>query len=172
MQGEYAKGYGAVLDSGTTFTYLPTAAFNAFLELLNEALQGKGVHRSSGADPEVWLLVGDCHAGLTIIHRTDADLCVQPERCMTQRCGWRLVGDCGAALRPFFQICAGLVWCVPPSWDGKWVVSELLLTCLARASIPCVLGYVEATATACTGAETRVQGCGCWLDSSARANIV
>jgi hypothetical protein len=53
LQGEYAKGYGAVLDSGTTFTYLPTAAFTAFLALLTEALQGKGLHRSSGADPEV-----------------------------------------------------------------------------------------------------------------------
>jgi hypothetical protein len=62
LQDEYAKGYGAVLDSGTTFTYLPTAAFNAFLELLNEALQGKGVHRSSGADPEVWLAAGVCCA--------------------------------------------------------------------------------------------------------------
>eukprot|EP00882_Tetradesmus_deserticola_P025713 GHRQ01028270.1.p1 GENE.GHRQ01028270.1~~GHRQ01028270.1.p1 ORF type:complete len:487 (+),score=162.78 GHRQ01028270.1:773-2233(+) len=50
--GEYAKGYGAVLDSGTTFTYLPTAAFQAFLGLLTEALQGQGLHRSSGADPQ------------------------------------------------------------------------------------------------------------------------
>ncbi|WIA11327.1 hypothetical protein OEZ85_011450 [Tetradesmus obliquus] len=50
--GEYAQGYGAVLDSGTTFTYLPTAAFNAFLGLLNDALQGKGLHRSSGSDPQ------------------------------------------------------------------------------------------------------------------------
>lgn len=50
--GEYAQGYGAVLDSGTTFTYLPTAAYNAFLGLLNDALQGKGLHRSSGSDPQ------------------------------------------------------------------------------------------------------------------------
>jgi hypothetical protein len=53
LQGEYAQGYGTVLDSGTTFTYLPTAAFKAFLGLLTEALQGKGLHRSSGADPQV-----------------------------------------------------------------------------------------------------------------------
>ncbi|KAF6251742.1 aspartic peptidase domain-containing protein [Scenedesmus sp. NREL 46B-D3] len=50
--GEYAKGYGTVLDSGTTFTYLPTAAFSAFLGLLTEALQHRGLHRSSGADPQ------------------------------------------------------------------------------------------------------------------------
>jgi hypothetical protein len=60
LQGEYAKGYGAVLDSGTTFTYLPTAAFNAFLALLSEALQGKGLHRSSGADQQVWQVVPSC----------------------------------------------------------------------------------------------------------------
>jgi hypothetical protein len=82
LQGEYAKGYGAVLDSGTTFTYLPTAAFNAFLELLNEALQGKGVYRSSGADPEVRLEVSDCDAApklcchdlrLTCVVRAESD---------------------------------------------------------------------------------------------------
>eukprot|EP00878_Enallax_costatus_P039744 GHUV01045636.1.p1 GENE.GHUV01045636.1~~GHUV01045636.1.p1 ORF type:complete len:526 (+),score=146.95 GHUV01045636.1:825-2402(+) len=49
---DYARGYGAVLDSGTTFTYLPTSAFNAFVAMLCEAIRGKGLRRTSGADPQ------------------------------------------------------------------------------------------------------------------------
>uniref|UniRef100_A0A7S0RJ26 Peptidase A1 domain-containing protein n=1 Tax=Chlamydomonas leiostraca TaxID=1034604 RepID=A0A7S0RJ26_9CHLO len=48
----YAQGYGAVLDSGTTFTYLPTAAFNSFSDLVDKAAKSKGLQRRPGADPQ------------------------------------------------------------------------------------------------------------------------
>jgi hypothetical protein len=38
VASSYASGFGTVLDSGTTFMYLPTVAFRAFLEALAAAL--------------------------------------------------------------------------------------------------------------------------------------
>ena len=52
-QAIFAKGYGTVLDSGTTFSYLPTAAFAAFTAKLDAALEGKGLHKGGGPDPSV-----------------------------------------------------------------------------------------------------------------------
>jgi hypothetical protein len=53
LQNVYAQGYGAVLDSGTTFTYLPTAAFNSFSDLVDKAAKAKGLEKRPGADPQV-----------------------------------------------------------------------------------------------------------------------
>lgn len=52
-QAIFAKGYGTVFDSGTTFSYLPTAVFGAFLRTLEASLAGKGLRRSSGPDAAV-----------------------------------------------------------------------------------------------------------------------
>ena len=41
-QAIFQKGYGTVMDSGTTFTYLPTSVFAAFTAAINAALAGKG----------------------------------------------------------------------------------------------------------------------------------
>jgi hypothetical protein len=48
---EYAVGYGAVLDSGTTFTYLPTAAYTALAAAVEAAALGAGLARVRGPDP-------------------------------------------------------------------------------------------------------------------------
>lgn len=53
IQGTYERGYGAVLDSGTTFTYLPSAAFVAFRNAVAAAAMHAGLHRAQGADPQV-----------------------------------------------------------------------------------------------------------------------
>lgn len=52
-QSVYAVGYGAVLDSGTTFTYFPTTAFNSFTDLVSKAVEPKGLVKRPGADPQV-----------------------------------------------------------------------------------------------------------------------
>lgn len=104
LQGEYAKGYGTVLDSGTTFTYLPTAAFSAFLGLLTEALQHRGLHRSSGADPQVWAAPTRDSLVVAIVHACRARAAVQglrrrsgadPQACL---CGQRCPKDTALAL--------------------------------------------------------------------------
>ena len=42
-----------MLDSGTTFTYLPSPAFKAFLAQVEASLKGTKMRRSSGSDPQV-----------------------------------------------------------------------------------------------------------------------
>ena len=46
----FSEGYGTVLDSGTTFTYVPTAVFRAFIARLDEQVVG-GLTRVEGPDP-------------------------------------------------------------------------------------------------------------------------
>ncbi|KAG2496491.1 hypothetical protein HYH03_005316 [Edaphochlamys debaryana] len=48
----FDRGYGVVLDSGTTFTYLPTDAFNAMAKAVGAFAEGKGLTRCPGADPQ------------------------------------------------------------------------------------------------------------------------
>lgn len=50
MQADFSKGYGSVLDSGTTFTYLPTSAFKAFYAALQQAVQGTNLERAKNSD--------------------------------------------------------------------------------------------------------------------------
>lgn len=52
-QGLYDIGYGVVLDSGTTFSYLPTEAYQGFLQLLEAYIKAKGLQRVAGPDPRV-----------------------------------------------------------------------------------------------------------------------
>lgn len=47
----YAAGYGAVVDSGTTFGYLPSAAYSAFVEAVVVAAKSKGLNLTDGPDP-------------------------------------------------------------------------------------------------------------------------
>jgi len=58
QQSVYARGYGTVMDSGTTFTYLPTPVFAAFLSSINAAVAVKGLTKSSGPDPTVSCRLG------------------------------------------------------------------------------------------------------------------
>lgn len=50
VAASYSTGFGTVMDSGTTFIYLPTPAFTAFLAALAAALPA-GASRVSGPDP-------------------------------------------------------------------------------------------------------------------------
>jgi hypothetical protein len=52
-QADFGRGYGTVLDSGTTFTYLPTSAYKAFLTALDGAIQPHNLRRATGKDPSV-----------------------------------------------------------------------------------------------------------------------
>jgi hypothetical protein len=51
-QALFDQGYGSVMDSGTTFTYLPTAVFKAFSEAVEAAVRDKGLKRAPGLDPQ------------------------------------------------------------------------------------------------------------------------
>lgn len=55
-QSDFSRGYGTVLDSGTTFTYLPSSAYKAFLTALDAAIQPHNLQRATGKDPSVSLL--------------------------------------------------------------------------------------------------------------------
>ncbi|GAX76326.1 hypothetical protein CEUSTIGMA_g3772.t1 [Chlamydomonas eustigma] len=48
----YSVGYGAVVDSGTTFTYLPTAAFKQFSAAVDKFAKSKGLKQAKGEDPQ------------------------------------------------------------------------------------------------------------------------
>ncbi|KAK9790119.1 hypothetical protein WJX73_003557 [Symbiochloris irregularis] len=49
---EWNRGYGAVLDSGTTFGYLPTHAFQAFRDTVSAYALSKGLQYVEKPDPE------------------------------------------------------------------------------------------------------------------------
>jgi hypothetical protein len=57
-QADFSRGYGTVLDSGTTFTYLPSSAYKAFMASLMAAIQPANLKRASGKDPTVGRGVG------------------------------------------------------------------------------------------------------------------
>ncbi|MEW5312356.1 MAG: hypothetical protein WDW38_003997 [Sanguina aurantia] len=48
----FEVGYGSVLDSGTTFTYLPSAAFTAFSHAVNQHALAAGLKDAPGSDPQ------------------------------------------------------------------------------------------------------------------------
>lgn len=49
----YQQGYGTVLDSGTTFTYLPSPAFAAFLNAVRDHALAQGLQMTEGPDSNV-----------------------------------------------------------------------------------------------------------------------
>jgi hypothetical protein len=51
-QALFDQGYGTVLDSGTTFTYLPTPAFRLFSSAVEKYALGKGLKKVAGPDPK------------------------------------------------------------------------------------------------------------------------
>lgn len=53
LQSLYAVGYGSVVDSGTTFTYIPSAAFQGLVQMVDKAAKAKGLQRTPGSDPQV-----------------------------------------------------------------------------------------------------------------------
>lgn len=48
----FQQGYATVLDSGTTFTYIPTAAFTAFADAVEAYALQRGLQRVRGPDPQ------------------------------------------------------------------------------------------------------------------------
>ena len=50
---DFAEGYGTVLDSGTTFTYVPTAVFNNYVSVLDAAVLG-ALERVPGPQPSLY----------------------------------------------------------------------------------------------------------------------
>lgn len=52
LQERYEEGYGTVLDSGTTFTYLPTDAFQSFKETVTAFALEHGLKSVKGPDPK------------------------------------------------------------------------------------------------------------------------
>ena len=48
----YDIGYGTVLDSGTTFTYLPAQAFQQFHQHVTDFALARGLHVTPGPDPK------------------------------------------------------------------------------------------------------------------------
>ena len=53
VQALFQHGYGTVLDSGTTFTYLPSAAFQAFAAAVERHALARGLYKVPGPDPSV-----------------------------------------------------------------------------------------------------------------------
>jgi len=49
-QSEYQQGYGTVLDSGTTFMYLPTLVYKQFIAAVDKAALSSGLGRVAGPD--------------------------------------------------------------------------------------------------------------------------
>lgn len=52
LQGLYDIGYGTVLDSGTTFSYLPAAAFEQFQRHVSDFALNHGLQSTPGPDPK------------------------------------------------------------------------------------------------------------------------
>lgn len=50
MQGLYDVGYGTVLDSGTTFTYLPSQAHQQVHQHVTDFALAQGLHITAGPD--------------------------------------------------------------------------------------------------------------------------
>lgn len=54
IQAEYSsRGYGTVLDSGTTFSYFPRRVYKAFIQAVTEASLGAGLEKTTGPDSSV-----------------------------------------------------------------------------------------------------------------------
>lgn len=51
MQGIFDIGYGTVLDSGTTFTYLPSQAYEQLHQHVTDFALDHGLHSTPGPDP-------------------------------------------------------------------------------------------------------------------------
>ena len=50
--GIFQEGYAVVLDSGTTFTYVPSPVFRAFAEAVEKHALARGLFRVRGPDPQ------------------------------------------------------------------------------------------------------------------------
>lgn len=48
----FGEGYGTVLDSGTTFTYMPSAVFKAFADAVADHAFANGLEKVPGPDPQ------------------------------------------------------------------------------------------------------------------------
>uniref|UniRef100_A0A7S1WZC5 Peptidase A1 domain-containing protein n=1 Tax=Tetraselmis chuii TaxID=63592 RepID=A0A7S1WZC5_9CHLO len=59
-ENEWTKGYGTVLDSGTTFSYIPREAFSALKSAVSKHAALKGLNKVPGPDPKY---VDECWGG-------------------------------------------------------------------------------------------------------------
>ncbi len=94
VQAVFEYGYGTVLDSGTTFTYLPHSAFVMFKDAVGNFARAQGLTDTPGPDPTVstpelhllcstlrfesQLFVVDSsfeHHVLALMQYTDTDVC-------------------------------------------------------------------------------------------------
>eukprot|EP00191_Tetraselmis_sp_GSL018_P003793 CAMPEP_0177598816 /NCGR_PEP_ID=MMETSP0419_2-20121207/12605_1 /TAXON_ID=582737 /ORGANISM="Tetraselmis sp., Strain GSL018" /LENGTH=521 /DNA_ID=CAMNT_0019091395 /DNA_START=616 /DNA_END=2181 /DNA_ORIENTATION=+ len=48
----WVNGYGVVVDSGTTFTYIPSQAYNSFRSILDSRAKSSGMEPLDGPDPK------------------------------------------------------------------------------------------------------------------------
>ena len=67
-QEKYEEGYGTVLDSGTTFTYLPSEAFKAFKDAVSTFALSKGLKTTKGPDPKFYDI---CFGGAPHVEHAD-----------------------------------------------------------------------------------------------------
>ena len=67
-QEKYEEGYGTVLDSGTTFTYLPSEAFKAFKDAVSTFALSKGLKSTKGPDPKFYDI---CFGGAPHVEHAD-----------------------------------------------------------------------------------------------------
>lgn len=68
LQGLFDVGHGTVLDSGTTFTYLPTQAFNQLHTHVSDYALSHGLHTIPGPEPQ---FQDTCFGGAPSFDETD-----------------------------------------------------------------------------------------------------
>lgn len=68
LQSKFEEGYGTVLDSGTTFTYLPSEAFKAFKDAVASFALSKGLKSTKGPDPKFYDI---CFGGAPHVEHAD-----------------------------------------------------------------------------------------------------
>lgn len=68
LQGLFDIGHGTVLDSGTTFTYLPTQAFNQLHIHVSDYALSHGLHTTPGPEPQYH---DTCFGGAPSFEETD-----------------------------------------------------------------------------------------------------
>lgn len=68
VQKVFEEGYGTVLDSGTTFTYLPSEVFRAFKDAVTTFALSKGLKTTKGPDPKFYDV---CFGGAPRVEHAD-----------------------------------------------------------------------------------------------------
>lgn len=147
-----------MLDSGTTFNYLPRPAFRALLQALNRALQGSQLVQVSGADPSVskelvtvaWEGMGAAERGRRAAREEEGP-----------GVGWCVVvgrGAAGPMCYQFIRAC-GLCFC---THTRRCVCARPPKACHA---VPCTAVHAACRSKTCAGAAPPPTGT-IWASSS------